>query len=152
MIRWAAFFLLLTTNAQSPETESPPSYDYFFLQDILRKISDIEQWRLDRVRLSSLDVKNAKISAAQRYEFILQIGGNSLALKFNDERLSWEKLHRKSKQASKGSDIFEPQMVKIMQRRPSLKPFKLEGPLEMHIHGSGEPQLILPFKHSRLYV
>uniref|UniRef100_A0A5B6ZU79 Signal peptidase I n=1 Tax=Davidia involucrata TaxID=16924 RepID=A0A5B6ZU79_DAVIN len=110
-----------------------------FLEDVLNAISARQRWNSEDVRVSKLDVRNAKFGSSQRYEFRFRIGKSELIIKFRDEVSSWKKLR-------KGGD-FE-SLVKEVSSVAVLDTFRVEGPFELLVDRGDELMLLLPLNIS----
>uniref|UniRef100_A0A5B6ZXG4 Signal peptidase I n=1 Tax=Davidia involucrata TaxID=16924 RepID=A0A5B6ZXG4_DAVIN len=110
-----------------------------FLQDVLNAISVRQKWNSEDVRVSKLDVRNAKFGTSQRYEFRFRIGKSKLIFKFREEVSLWKKLR-------KGGD-FE-SLVKDVSSVAVLDTLRVEGPFELLVGGDDELSLLLPLNTS----
>ncbi|KAF8409987.1 hypothetical protein HHK36_002507 [Tetracentron sinense] len=90
--------------------------------NILKTISVRQGWNLEQIRVSNLDVRNARIGSSQRCEFRLRIGKSDLVFKFSDEVDLWRRLKERGEFGS---------LVNEVSSKTVLNTFKLEGPFEL---------------------
>ncbi|OVA10513.1 hypothetical protein BVC80_8985g50 [Macleaya cordata] len=105
-------------------------------EDVLKAISVRQNWTLEEIRVSDVDVRNAKVGSSQRYDFRIRFGKSDLEFKFSDEVDSWRKLRRKG---GFGPSIYEASSKTV------LNTIDLEGPFELLVDGDDELSLLLPF-------
>eukprot|EP00262_Sarcandra_glabra_P010542 TRINITY_DN25834_c0_g1_i1.p1 TRINITY_DN25834_c0_g1~~TRINITY_DN25834_c0_g1_i1.p1 ORF type:complete len:152 (+),score=16.33 TRINITY_DN25834_c0_g1_i1:61-516(+) len=117
------------------EFESPPPSSHF-LQDILKAISVKQTWNLEEIRVSDVDVRNARVGSSQMHEFRLWIAEAVLGFRFPDDIWFWKKL-------SKGEGQFGLDLINSVVSKPLLKPFELEGPFELRAEGDDRLSLVL---------
>ncbi|KAL6012540.1 hypothetical protein ACLOJK_003029 [Asimina triloba] len=118
--------------------QSPPFHS-LFLKDVLKGISARQGWNLDDIRVLGIDTRGARIGNSKRCEFHLRIGKSDLVFKFHDEVMSWAKVGR-----TRG-DLFGPNFVGgYGLKKPVIKRFELEGPVELWVGREDELSLQLP--------
>ena len=64
------------------------------LQDVLKEISVKQDWDLEGIEISKLEVSKVRIFSSQRYEFKIRVGKSHILLKFPDEEDSRKKLNK----------------------------------------------------------
>ncbi|KAA8528576.1 hypothetical protein F0562_035931 [Nyssa sinensis] len=110
-----------------------------FLQDVLNAISESHEWNSEDLRVSKLDVRNAKFGTTQKYDFRFRIGKSELVIKLRDEVSLWKKLGKESD--------FE-SLVKEISSVAVIDTFLVEGPFELLVGGDDELSLLLPLNIS----
>ncbi|KAA8537695.1 hypothetical protein F0562_027315 [Nyssa sinensis] len=109
------------------------------LEDVLNAISVRQKWNSKDVRVSKLDMRNAKYGSSQRYEFRFRVGKREFIFKFRDEVSLWKKLR-------KGGD-FE-SLVKEISLVAVLDTLRVDGPFELIVNRGHELSLLLPLNTS----
>ncbi|EOY14602.1 hypothetical protein QUC31_000119 [Theobroma cacao] len=133
------FFLLseiLSLSFNPLQSKNPQ-----ILQDVLEKIALKQEWELEGLNFSKLEVSKARFGAGKRYEFRIRFGKTHLLFKFPDEVSSWSKFRKGS-----GDDFLD--FVKEINSTAGLDSFKMEGPFELRLAPNHQASLLLPLNTS----
>lgn len=103
-----------------------------------------ENWKLEDVRVSNLDLESAKYGTLQRYEVRIRIGKSKLDFKLWDQVSRWNFF----KKVVVGD--FESLANKVSSKAV-LDVLQIEGPFELRVAGDDELSLMLPVL-SLLYI
>lgn len=112
------------------------------LQDVLKEISVKQDWDLEGIEISKLEVSKVRIFSSQRYEFKIRVGKNYMLLKFPDEVDSRKKLSKPKSSVDFGD------LIKEFGSMPVLNPLKLQGPFDLWVSGHDNFSLLLPVTSS----
>lgn len=96
-----------------------------------------QEWELEGLNFSKLEVSKARFGAGKRYEFRIRFGKTHLLFKFPDEVSSWSKFRKGS-----GDDFLD--FVKEINSTAGLDSFKMEGPFELRLAPNHQASLLLP--------
>ncbi|MCO5563449.1 hypothetical protein L7F22_017091 [Adiantum nelumboides] len=100
------------------------------VEDLVQQISAARGWDLNRVRILNIDSENARFAKALIYELDIQIGDHVLPAKFIDEVTDWQGLGAETAHSGPANEKRGPSWnLKTLQ--PVLKPFQLNGPLDL---------------------
>ncbi|KAM7521056.1 hypothetical protein LguiB_020018 [Lonicera macranthoides] len=106
-------------------------------KDILEAIVERENWKLEDVRVSNLDLGSAKYGTLQRYEVRIRIGKSKLDFKLWDQVSRWKNF----KKVVVGD--FESLANKVSSKAV-LDVLQIEGPFELRVAGDDELSMMLP--------
>ncbi|CAM6094301.1 unnamed protein product [Calypogeia fissa] len=100
-------------------------------------------WKKDSLKISSVDMKDAKLGETVTYEFDIEIGGVVLPIFLREEISAWRFLEDVVGVNEEGSgqavNVWQPEFV------PStLKPFQLAGPVDLWIQDADKLRLAMP--------
>jgi len=112
------------------------------LQDVLKEISVKQDWDLEGIEISKLEVSKVRIFSSQRYEFKIRVGKSYMLLKFPDEIDSRKKLSKPK------SSIDFGDLIKEFGSVPVLDTLKLQGPFDLWVSGHDNFSLLLPVTSS----
>lgn len=113
-----------------------------FLKDVLKEISVKQDWDLEGIEISKLEVSKVRIFSSQRYEFKIRVGKSYMLLKFPDEIDSRKKLSKPK------SSIDFGDLIKEFGSVPVLDTLKLQGPFDLWVSGHDNFSLLLPMNAS----
>lgn len=109
------------------------------IQDVLKAISLKQNWDLEDVKVSKLDLRKVRFGSASRVEFRVGFGRSKWVIKRSEDEEqevgSWKKF--RNEKSNFGSLVTE-----IGSLMGVLNTFKMEGPLELLVVG-GDHQLSL---------
>ncbi|KAI3460262.1 hypothetical protein Pfo_016925 [Paulownia fortunei] len=120
------------------ESNIPPQPPHF-LQGVLDAIAKKEKWALEDIPVSELDVKKAKYSSVQKYEFRVLVGKAEIVLKMYEEVSKWKKLVVLKKN---GTSNFEA-LAREIGSKAVIDSFKIEGPFELRVKGDDDQLLLM---------
>ncbi|XP_065881803.1 protein TUNICAMYCIN INDUCED 1 [Euphorbia lathyris] len=109
------------------------------LQDILKEISERQNWDFDAATNSTLRVSEIRFGTSQKYDFRIRFGKTPLLFKFPDEVDTWNKLNQEDNFGS---------FVKESGSTAQLDTLKLDGPFDLRVGGLDELALSLPLNVS----
>ncbi|KAF9668615.1 hypothetical protein SADUNF_Sadunf14G0022000 [Salix dunnii] len=113
-----------------------------FLKDVLKEISVKQEWDLEGIEISKLEVSKVRIFSSQRYEFKIRVGKSHILLKFPDEEDSRKKLSKPKSSIDFGYLIKEFGSVAVLDT------MKLQGPFDLWVSGHDNLSLLLPMNAS----
>ncbi|KAJ6344626.1 hypothetical protein OIU76_006196 [Salix suchowensis] len=113
-----------------------------FLKDVLKEISVKQDWDLEGIEISKLEVNKVRIFSSQRYEFKIRVGKSHILLKFPDEVDSRKKLSKPKSSIDFGDLIKEFGSVAVLDT------LKLQGPFDLWVSGHDNLSLLLPMNAS----
>ncbi|KAJ6320816.1 hypothetical protein OIU78_016081 [Salix suchowensis] len=113
-----------------------------FLKDVLKEISVKQDWDLEGIEISKLEVNKVRIFSSQRYEFKIRVGKSHILLKFPDEVDSRKKLSKPKSSIDFGDLIKEFGSVAVLDT------LKLHGPFDLWVSGHDNLSLLLPMNAS----
>ncbi|KAD2805871.1 hypothetical protein R6Q59_029120 [Mikania micrantha] len=123
----------------SDEFRPQPS---LFLKDVLVAISDGEQWKLDDIRVSKLEIEKVKYGRLQRKEVEFLLGNKkSYVFRMWDEVSLWKRL--------KGRGGNFEVLANQVDSRAVLGSVRIDGPVELLVSGDDEMSLVMPWNISR---
>ncbi|KAL8217684.1 hypothetical protein R6Q57_021057 [Mikania cordata] len=123
----------------SDEFRPQPS---LFLKDLLVAISDGEQWKLDDIRVSKLEIEKVKYGRLQRKEVEFLLGNKkSYVFRMWDEVSLWKRL--------KGRGGNFEVLANQVDSRAVLGSVRIDGPVELLVSGDDEMSLVMPWNISR---
>ncbi|KDP38409.1 hypothetical protein JCGZ_04334 [Jatropha curcas] len=122
----------------------PHSNDTHVLEDVLKELSETQNWDFQGIRTSKLRVTRVRFGTAQKYEFRIRFGKTDLVFKFPDEVDSWNKFNKER------NDFAD--FVAEIGSTALLDTFKIEGPFDLRVGNQDELSLSLPLNasHTRL--
>ena len=111
------------------------------IQDVLKAISLKQNWDLEDVKVSKLDLRKVRFGSASRVEFRVGFGKSKWVIKRSEDEEqevgSWKKF--KNEKSDFGSLVTE-----IGSLMGVLNTFKMEGPFELLVGGDHQLSLLLP--------
>ncbi|XP_010255103.1 PREDICTED: uncharacterized protein LOC104595864 [Nelumbo nucifera] len=132
----AALAVALDASKLLPsDTDATSPLSSHLLKDVLKTISEKQSWNLEEIRVSNLDVRNARVGTSQRIEIALRMGKNDLVFKFLDEVPLWTNIGKRGEFAS---------LLKEFSSKTVLSTFKFEGPFELRVGRNDDLSLTLP--------
>ncbi|KAJ8762197.1 hypothetical protein K2173_007352 [Erythroxylum novogranatense] len=103
----------------------------YVLHDVLKEISERQNWDFNATGISVLDVSKVRYGISQRHEFRIRFGKRSyLVFKFPHDVDSWNKFN-------KGGDEFR-DLVNKVGSFAVLHSFKLQGPFDLRVSGDDD--------------
>ncbi|MCO5592674.1 hypothetical protein L7F22_059025 [Adiantum nelumboides] len=120
----------LATSAFSIEEDDAAIPVLDTVEDLVQQISAARGWDLNRVRISNIDSENARFAKALIYELDIQIGDHVLPAMFIDEVTDWQRLGAETAHSGPDNEKRGPSW-NLKSLQPVLKPFQLNGPLDL---------------------
>lgn len=108
----------------------------------MKAISLKQKWDWESVRVSRLDLRKARYGSFQNYEFRIRVAKADLFFKFSDEVAGWKKFRNFE------GDLGN--LLKLVRSKTVVRPFKVEGPVELRVDGDHELSLSLPVSFLKL--
>ncbi|KAK4795897.1 hypothetical protein SAY86_028223 [Trapa natans] len=116
---------------------SRPPINATLLQDVVKAISSKQKWDWGSVSVSKLDLRRARYGTFQSYEFRIRVGKADLFFKFSDDVVGWKRFRNFE------GDLGN--LLKLIRSKAAVRPFKVEGPVELRVDDDHELMLSLPF-------
>lgn len=102
----------------------------------MKAVSLKQKWDWESVSVSKLDLRRARYGSFQSHEFRIRVGNADLFFKFPDEVAGWKRFR-----------YFEGDLgnlLKLVRSKSVVRPFKVEGPVELRVVGDYDLSLLLP--------
>lgn len=130
------------------------------MQDTLDLLKQRMGWKVDEVKLGSIDTRDAKIGQTLIYEFDIQVGSVVIPLRLSEEVTSWQYLQelpppRSDNEDEEGGRREVKKKGAVNVWRPeafaaTLTPFEVAGPVDLWIQDAEELRLAMPVRESVL--
>ncbi|KAL2632315.1 hypothetical protein R1flu_017001 [Riccia fluitans] len=144
-----AFALLITTSQALwiHDVKGIPAYASKVVAEAAEAVVRQSGLKGDAVRISSVDMKDAKVGETVLYEFDIQVGEVVLPIKVREEITSWRFLEEVMASYDKDNggsgsnpvDVWHPEVLPA-----TMKPFQLAGPVDLWISDAKDLRLAMP--------
>ncbi|KAL3695324.1 hypothetical protein R1sor_009400 [Riccia sorocarpa] len=148
-LSFVVFALLITTSQALSihDVDGVPTYASKVVAEAAEAVVRQSGLRRDAVRISSVDMKDAKVGETVLYEFDIQVGDVVLPIKVREEITSWRFLEEvmagydrdNGGSGTNPMDVWNPDVLPA-----TMKPFQLAGPVDLWISDAKDLRLAMP--------
>ncbi|BBN09756.1 hypothetical protein MPTK1_4g22400 [Marchantia polymorpha subsp. ruderalis] len=141
----ASFLLVLTGQALSIlDVDGVPAYASKVVSEAAEAVVKQSGLKKEAIKISSVNMKDAKLGETVLYEFDIQVGDSVLPFMVREEITAWRFLEEvmASYDKDKGGnpvDVWNPEFMPAV-----MKPFQLAGPVDLWISDAKDLRLAMP--------